>query len=496
MQNNSGSENEAKPQKLFADVKENYNHIKALFERDDTAFVREIRNYQTQNVFYIAYCGGMVSENILNDNIIRPLTRFVVQPEGEELIDYLYYNVLQINNPKKISTFDEVVAAITYGETVLLVENCAEAIVLNTQGYPVRSVAEPDAEKVITGPKEGFTEVLLTNLTMLHRRLRTNELKMEFCTIGKISKTSACICYLDNVVNKTALKELRKRLDKINIDGILDSNYIEELISDNARSPFKTIGFTERPDTVTGKLLEGRIALLVDGTPVALTVPFLFIENFQTLDDYYMHFYYASFARILRIVGFLLTIIVPGLAVAIIAFHPEILPTPLLVSITLERQNVPFPVVLEITVMLIVFDILKEAGARMPSGGSQALSIVGALVVGQAAVEAKLVSSVIIIVVALTGITNLLIPSMNSASIVCRFINVFMGATLGLAGILFFTCLLIIHVMNLHSFNVYQVSIDVGKWNYQTLKDTFFRGPFDKYKTRPGNISYNQERSD
>ncbi|HML49589.1 MAG TPA: spore germination protein, partial [Clostridia bacterium] len=320
----------------------------------------------------------------------------------------------------------------------------------NTKAFPTRAITEPDSEKNLSGPREGFTETMMQNLSMLRRRARTNDFKIRHMTFGRRTQTCASICYFDGVVNRRALEALLQRLEKIDIDGVLDSNYLTEIIRDHRFSLFRTIGYTERPDVVIGKLLEGRIAILLDGTPDVLTLPYLFVENFQSSEDYYLSFYYTSFSRMLRMLGFILTVMVPGLYIAVVAFHHEMLPSPLLINITAERQSVPLPAAVEAFVMLIVFDILRETGIRMPTNIGQALSIVGALVIGQAAVEAKLVAAPMIIVVAMTGITNLLVPKLNAPIIYLRLFVLLMSSMFGFFGLTISMSVILMHLLTLN----------------------------------------------
>jgi spore germination protein KA len=298
---------------------------------------------------------------------------------------------------------------------------------------------------------------------------------------------------MNGIANKEIVDEVFRRLNQIDIDAVLDSNYITELIRDQRWALFRTSGYTERPDVVVGKMLEGRVAILVDGSPVAITVPYLFIENFQSSEDYYLSFYYTSFSRLLRIVGFFLTIGVPGIYIAVVAFHKEMLPTPLFINIAAERQNVPLPAALEAFIMLIVFDILRETGIRMPSNVGQALSIVGALVIGQAAVEAKLVAAPMIIVVGITGITNLLVPKLNASVIYLRLFVLLLSSIFGFLGFVLSTSVMIIHILNLTSLGIPQISLD-GSFRFQGMKDLAFRAPWWKMHLRSGQMTQNMVR--
>ncbi len=478
---------------LFNTMEENCKFFWELFSENDTIVDREIQNIHNPSMrFRLFYSEGMVDEFQINENVIRPLIHSSEKP-GRELTKTLIEKVITISSIAIYSKWEEIINSITYGEAVLFLPHCDKALVVDVKGFKTRNISEPDSEKILIGPREGFTEGLCTNLTLLRRKLRTNDLKLRYRTFGRRTQTRACICYLDSLVNKRVLKELESRLDKIDIDGVLDTNYFTELIRDSSLSPFRTTGYTERPDVVAAKLLEGRIAIFLDGTPSVLTVPYLFIENFQSSEDYYMNFFYTSFSRMLRILGFLLTVTVPGFYVAVVAFHHEMLPTPLLINIASERQGVPLPAAAEAFIMLIIFDILRETGLRMPSNIGQALSIVGALVIGQAAVEAKLVAAPMIIIVGLTGITALLVPKMNAPIIFVRLFILTASSILGLFGMMLAFSTLIIHMLNLDSFGISQLT-PTGMLQFQDIKDKPFRAPMWKMVTRPHALTQNTIR--
>lgn len=474
----------------------NVQVVKKLFTDVDILIVRYFQNNHDKNLKYcIVYCDGVVNSEIINENIIKPLMISDAasgHPDGH-LVDDLVENVVFINEIKKTKEMKEIVEAVTYGDTILFVEGVEEAVILNSKGFMTRSMDEPENEKILSGPREGFNESLLQNLSLIRRKVRTNELKMKFTTMGRVTRTKTCICYIDKIVNKKILKELYRRLELIDIDGVLDTNYITELTRDSMWSPFRTTGYTERPDVVVGKLLEGRIAIFLDGTPVVLTVPYLFIENFQSSEDYYLSFYYTSLSRFVRLTGFLLTIAVPALYVAIVAFQQQMLPTQLLISIASSRKSVPLPAAAEAFIMLAVFDILRETGIRMPSNIGQPLSIVGALVIGQAAVDAKLVAAPMIIVVALTGITGLLVPKMNAPVIYMRLFLLAMATCFGLFGFVLGLSVVFIHILNLHSFGIPQLTFS-GALQFQDIKDTFIRAPWWDMLTRTKSMTNNLVR--
>ncbi|MCX7714883.1 MAG: spore germination protein [Clostridia bacterium] len=467
---------------LTTSLKKNIELIKALFKDNDTLIVREIENLDGAMKYCIVYFDGVVNSIIINEDIVKPLMRTDIKNLDGTLIDILIKKVILINEVKKTEKIGDIIESVTYGDTILFADGAAEAIILNSKGFQTRSINEPESEKILSGPREGFCESLLLNLSMIRRKVRSTELKMKFYSLGRRTNTQACICYIDGLVNKDILSELYSRLDKIDMDGVIDTNYITEIIKDAPFSLFKTIGSTERPDVVAGKLLEGRIAVFVDGSPVVLTLPYLFIENFQSNEDYYLNFYYTSFSRLLRIFAFILTVCVPAFYVAIVAFHHEMLPTSLLIHVAMERKNVPLPAAVEAFVMLIVFDILRETGIRMPTGVGQALSIVGALVIGQAAVEAKMIAAPMIIIVGITGITNLLVPKLNTSVIYLRFFLLALSSVLGYFGFIIGVSLILIHILKLRSFGIPSMAIPNIK--YQNMKDIYIRGPWQKMITR------------
>ena len=430
------------------------------------------------------YSDGVVGSDIIDNHVLRPLMQMPQPPSHKDLLDYLCHHIIQINGIKKTGDLETLVSGISYGDSVLLVEGCTEAILLDTKSFVSRSISEPDGEKILSGPREGFSEVLMQNLSLVRRRLRTNDLKMKYYGMGERSNTMLCVVYLDSLIRREVLDELYRRLEQIKLDAVLDSNYITELIRDNKYSTFHSTGYTERPDVVAGKLLEGRIALFVDGTPVVITVPYLFIENFQSNEDYYLNFYYTSFARVLRILGFLLAIATPAFYVAIVAYHQEILPTPLMINIAIDSHNVPMPAAIEAMLLLIMFDILRETGVRMPLGVGQALSIVGALVVGSAAVEADLVTAPMIIVAAVSGITSLLTPKLNVPCLIVRIALLLLASAMGFYGAILGLAVLFIHILTLESFGIPQLTRD-NPLSYQRVKDSFLRAPWWSMRTRP-----------
>lgn len=431
---------------------DNIARMKTFFQHDNTFICRVVHSRGTPAMrTALFFFDGMVSNEIINQSLVRPLSRW----DGAPLpMDAAIDEILQINDCPFNPGMDKLLTAFLYGDTIILVDGDSRPAVVNTKGFPRRGPDEPDNEKVLRGPREGFTESFMSNLALIRRRLRTPHLCFEFTEAGSVSHTTVSICYIDGIADQTVLAEVKRRMQTIELDAVLDANYLNEIIRDNRRSPFPTAGFTERPDIVAAKLLEGRIALVVDGTPVVLTIPHILQESFQTNDDYYISFLYTNLTRWLRVLGFILTLTLPAIYVSLLTWHQEMIPTRLLFSIAASRQGVPFTTFTEAVGTLIVFEILKEAGTRTPDTIGQALSIVGGLVLGQAAVEARFVSAPMVIVIAFSGVTALIVPKLRTATLVYRFFLLVCAAVLGLYGILLGLGLILAHVCHLTSFGV------------------------------------------
>ncbi len=441
----------------------------------------------------LLYFDGMVNVSLINESIIRPIVVSKAEPDRKELTDFVIERVLFAGEAKATNRVGDILRSILYGDALLLIEGSDRAITINAKGWRSRGISEPENERILQGPREGFDEAAMFNLAMIRRKLLTPDLCIEAMRIGRRTDTFVFICYLGSLADKKTLLELKKRLSKIDIDGILDTNYIGEQIRDSKGSVFKTTGMTERPDVVAADMLEGRIALVVDGTPVVLTLPFLFSENFQSDEDYYINYRMASVSRILRIVCFMLTVSLPGIFLAALTFHIQLIPTVFTLSIAEARQGVPFSPTAECLVLLLIFEILKEAGLRMPQGVGHTLSIVGGLVVGQAAVEAKIVSAHMLIAVALSGIAGLMVPRLKTAVFYCRIFLTLLGATLGIYGILVGGSFLLCHILSLKSFGV-DYTQSLRRPNSQTLKDILWRSIWGKMITRPDTQRNNRIR--
>ncbi len=458
-----------------------------LFHNDETIAVRKFQNKFLETAkCAVIYIDGMINTEVLNENIIQPVLH---QNLGQDinqrnLLAELQYKIIVTNNVEMSNDINKLVMSLIEGETIFLLEGYDSALVISSQGWKARAISEPSSARVIRGPREGFTEAITTNLTLIRRIIKNNDLKFQFRELGERTRTKICICYIEGLAVDEILRELEKRLDEIKIDGILDSGYIQELIRDAPFSVFETVGYSERPDVVSAKLLEGRIALFVDGSPFVLTVPYVFIEGLQANEDYYNNFIFASFNRLLRAGAMIVAISLPAIYLSIVTYHQELIPTPLLLSISASRQGVPFPTGFSLFIMLLVFDVIREAGIRMPSTIGQAVNIVGTLVLGQAAVEAKLVSAPVVIITALSGIMKLLSPFTLGSIAILRIILLLIASVIGIYGYIFGMILIIIHMMNIRSFGV-PYMLGLSSMKNHNGQDIWIRSPWWTMTLRP-----------
>ncbi len=472
---------------------ENVRQMQAIFQGDSTFIYRSVENAAGTLSCAVFFLDGMVNSQLMGETILRPLTQW----QGREPVtsEILAHRILQANDSKVVTKVPDMFNALLYGDTVVFTEGSPYPAVVNTKGFSLRSASEPDNEKVIQGSREGFTEGFMANLSMIRRRLSMPDLKFTFRKLGTQSNTTVSLCYIDSLCDKQVLAELERRLDSFALDSLLDSNYIAEWIADAPWSPFPTVGTTERPDVVAAKLLEGRVALVCDGTPTVLTLPHVLQESFQSNDDYYGNFLYTNIGRLLRLIGFFLTISIPAVYVALMTYHSEMLPTKLLFSVAAARGGVPFPTLLETLILLLVFEILKEAGTRTPGNFGQTLSIVGALVLGQAAVEARFVSAPLVIIIAFSGITALMVPKLKTATSLLRLFLLLMAAVLGLYGYILGISLILLHLCSLESFSI-PFLINFLSVNTQSREDVFVRYPWFRMRRARRFLASRQNRKE
>ena len=465
--------------------------MKDILGDDNTVIFRRFENISDSKIRgCVIFTEVLVNNIVIDQNVVKPLLTF--EPRGfslgANLSGELAKRVVSTDEVKTKDTPYDAVSAILIGDTVVLIDTCRECIVANSKKYAIRGIGIPETEDAVNGPKEGFTELIVTNASLIRRKVKNPKLKFRFFEIGKVSRTRVCLCYIEGLCEKRLLDEMIERLSRYQIDSILDVSYVEELVSDSPSSLFETMGKTERPDVVAAKLFEGRFALLVDGTPFALTAPFLFLENFQANEDYYENFYFASFVRILRFFAFFIAVSLPAIYVALISYHKEMLPRKLLVSIAASRSGVPFPAAVEMFILLILFDLLREAGVRLPKAIGVTVSTVGAIVLGQSIVSANIVSTEMIIIVAICEIASFLTPKLESVTELLRLSFLVLASTLGIYGYAIGAVALCTYISSLSSFGV-QFTSYIIPHTQQGAKDSYIRSPWRRMITRPYAIS-------
>ncbi|HAN94267.1 MAG TPA: spore germination protein [Firmicutes bacterium] len=371
------------------------------------------------------------------------------------------------------------------GAMLLLIDGVQEVVVLDVRQYVVRGSEEPTLEKVTRGSRDGFVETALFNINLIRRRIRDPQLRFEALQVGRRSKTDVMVGYIEDVADPSLVNEVKSRIEAIDRDAIpMGGKNLEEYILGTVFNPLPVTRYTERPDVAAAKILEGRVAVLVDGSPFALTMPYLLVEAFQANEDYYNHWMVASFHRLIRYISFFITTSTPAIYIALISYHPQLIPTNLVVSISAARKNVPFPGIVEVIIMGLVFEILREGGVRLPRPIGQAVSIVGAIVLGEAAVSASLVSAPMIIVVGLTGVAGFVNPWLNDIAVLFRLLFVVLASVLGLYGYVLGVIAVVLLLSSMESFGVPYLST-MTTLVPQDIKDTLLRVPWWQMTLRP-----------
>ncbi len=461
--------------------------MRGILGQDETVIFREFKNKNDERIRgCVIFTEVLVNNIIIDQNVVRPLMNFFSDKDilGKNLAKELSGAVVNTDDVKtKIKPLDAV-NSILIGDTVVLLDTCDSVIVANSKKYNIRSVSIPETENSLNGPKEAFTELIVANIGLIRRKARNPNLKFRFFEVGKVSRTRVCLAYIDGLAEDSVVEDMIARLSSFEIDSVLDITYISELVSDSPRSPFSTMGATERPDVVAARLFEGRVAILCDGTPFVLTAPFLFLENFQANDDYYTNYTFASFSRMLRFFAFFIAVSLPAIYIALISYHKEVIPKSLLMSIAKSRAELPFPAVLEMTILLLGFSLLREAGLRLPKSIGVTVSTVGAIVLGQSIVEANIVSSEMIIIAAMCEAAAFLTPKLEAPIIFLRFLLLALASVFGIYGYAIGILMFLLHVSSLSSFGVCYTDYLIPK-SAQGAKDGFVRVPWRRMRKRP-----------
>ncbi|HHY33078.1 MAG TPA: spore germination protein [Firmicutes bacterium] len=473
---------------VSADLSVNRERIESAFGNSPDLVTRELRAGARGRIsVLVTHIDGLVDKRLIAEAVVERITGLQLEwTDPAQAYEDLKTRLLASSDVEEVETLGEFISGIARGDGGVLVDGVAKGLVCALRGWEQRSVEEPTTESTVRGSKEGFVEALRTNTSLLRRRIVSPQLWIEEVTIGRITRTRVAIAYIAGVVNEDIVEEVRARLKRIDVDAIHESGNIEELIEDAPFSPFPTIARTERPDRVAGALIDGRVAILTDGTPFVLIVPATFTMFLTSSEDYYERYFAGSAIRLLRIAAFFISLTLPAFYVALTTYHQEMLPTPLVLSIAAQREGIPFPAVVEALLMEFVFETLREAGIRLPRVVGQAVSIIGALVVGDAAIRAGLASPAMVMVVAFTGIASFATPVFSLAISVrlLRFVMTALGGALGFFGVAMGMFALLTHLTCLRSFGVPYLE-PLAPLVLSDLKDALVRVPWWAMSRRP-----------
>ncbi|MGG3456507.1 spore germination protein [Paenibacillus rhizolycopersici] len=478
---------------LTGDYEVDLKRLKEAIGGNDDVHFREYQISGLDTRAALIYIDGLLEDQLINTHILQVLMPNVYDGgphighlHAKELVSNLKQEILPVAELTEIRESHRLYEMILGGYTALLVEGLPSALLVGTPHGKTRSIVEPTSETLLRGPRLGFTEALNENTAMIRRQGLTEHLVIKKHAVGNVIKKDLAVIYMKNIVNPDLLEEVEKRIAKVDMDYIAESGYIEQLMEDDMLSPFQQMQNTERPDRVMNALMEGRIALLLDGTPFALIVPVTFSMLLQTPEDYYERWMAGSLMRILRFIAAFMALMIPSLYISFISFHPGLIPTELAITIIETRQRVPFPSLVEILILEVSIEVLREAGVRLPRPIGSAMGIVGGLIIGEAAVQAGIVSPFLVIVVSVTAIASFSIP-MYSAGItlrMLRFLGMFFAAALGIFGTILFFLLICSHLTRLESFGVPYVT-PFSPIRFRDWKDLFIRAPLTLMKKRP-----------
>lgn len=454
------------------------NIKKTLGESPDVKTrILDIKNGRIGYVFLDSVCS--------DDKISEFFMKSTLNLSSEDLFIELQ-NKIANSNIKKITTINEVLSVLPNGFTCVFVEGQSDMIAIETKGNLDRGVSEASSEAVIRGPKDSFTENFMTNIGLIRKRIKDPNLWIEELKIGKRTDTKVAITYMHGIASTKKIKKIEKVLKQINIDGILDSGYIREYLIQDKKTVFPMVVSTERPDLTCQSLLNGKIVIMVENSPIVLICPGIFTDFFHSPEDYYQKNLNVNFARILRFISFFITLLLPALYIAITTFNPEMIPDELLFSIVKQRSNVPFPTAFEVFLLMLAFEILRETDIRMPQSMGTAISVVGGLILGDAAVAAGIVSPISIIIIAITSICGLLFSDVDmiNALRLWRFLFLLAGSVLGVIGIVIMGLIFMTNMCSISFLDVpYMMSI--APFSFEDNKNSIIKVPTPKLIKRP-----------
>lgn len=439
---------------ISAYLDENLHNIKVYTDNSSDVIIKP--GAVGQNRVAVLMCEGMADTTTLAELIYNKLNSLGNQDpmKPEELMSGLFGEYLTAAEQLELTTLGDLVLKMQSGFAIILVNGSPRAIGIGIQGYKTRGIDEPSSELNVRGSREGFVEAVRTNMSMIRRRVKSPTLVFEMQQLGSRSNTDICVCYISDKADPKLLENVKERLKSVELNTILESGYIQPYLEGEGGWFFSECGTCERPDTFAAKLYEGRVGILVDGTPFALVVPHLFIESFQTLDDYTQKPFYAAFIRLVRIIAYFITLFLPGAYVAIASYNPEMLPSSLILNLAAAEQTAPFSLMVECLFIHFMYEILREAGIRLPRPIGHAIGVVGGLVIGDITVSAGLVGAPMVLIVALSGLCSFVVPQNYEKVVVLRFLYIFAGGVFGLYGLMLVSGAVIIKMCSLNTYGI------------------------------------------
>lgn len=474
--------------KVSANLRENEKYLRSRLENCSDILIRPMRLGDKHKVdCLMVYIEVAVSNMMLDDSALGKMINHFWEISPEDIQEFVRHNSLGIADVKKLENLDESIDAMLAGNAVFFIDGYDKAMKISSKGYPSTGVMEAESEKVLRGSREGFSDSVKSNSALIRKRLRDTRLKVEEYKIGVRSHTLTQVLYMDDLVHEGLLEEVKERLEEFQIDGILDSGMLEQLTEDVWYSPFPQYQTTERPDRAVQEILKGKVVILCDNSPEALILPGNFSSFMESSEDWYHRFEMASFLRILRYLAVIMATVLPGLYLAVIRFHTQILPSALILSFAEAREGVPFSSVVELIFLELAFELIREAGVRVPGSLGNAIGIVGGLVIGQAAVEANLVSPIVVIIVALTALGSMTVPNEEFAAAfrLVKYGFLILGGYLGIYGIVLGVYLVIGHLAGLISFGIPYLVPFIKKEQKGSRGEGILRVPLRKRVLRP-----------
>ena len=467
------------------DLNENVTKLKSLLNSEDITFL-DVNIASGKSC--LIFVNDLVNKESLGELILRPANQYQGEISEQGLFD-----LFLSPEKKKITDLDELISEVVSGSAILVIDTISSAISFGMRQFEKRAITEPPTSTVLKGPREGFVENLPVNISLIRRRIKSPDLMFENVTLGKYSQTPIAICYINGVADQNLVKKIKDKLSTISIDAVLDASYVSKFLGEHKTSLFKQVGNTEKPDILAGKILEGRVAIFVDGSPIALTVPYLLVEDFQSASDYYNSAYSATFARCIRLISVILAVFLPSIFIASELYHLQLIPLSFLLTIVNSIKGIPLSPSHEMFFTILIFEILNEASVRMPKYVGMVVSIVGGLVLGETAVNAGIISAPTLMIVALSGICLYTVPELEQSFSILRILFLVVAGSTGAYGMLSLVAIIIIYLVTFENYGA-PVFAPFSPLIKQDLKDTFYKDFLCETEFRPKSLSNKNKR--